>query len=88
MDEKSQGKQGKKGRASGFIKEALGDLSGIEEVTIFVNFLISGIKYLTCNNLRVMIGGDAAQIIVRKTWQQVALSWQESGKLPFEISVG
>lgn len=63
-------------------------MSGFEESIVFVNFLISGIKYLTCNNLRVMIGGDAVQIIVRKTWQQVALSQQESGKLPSEISVG
>lgn len=63
-------------------------MSGFEESIVFVNFLISGIKYLTGNNLRVMIRGDAVQIIVRKTWQQVALSQQESGKLPSEISVG
>lgn len=36
--------------------------SGIEEAAVFVNFLISGIKYLTGSNLRVMIRGDAVHL--------------------------
>ena len=49
--------RGSKKGASGFMKEALGDLSGIEEATVFVNFLISGIKYLRCSSLKVITGG-------------------------------